>query len=194
MASSSTPNNLDSNESSLQSAGDSNKDNDKDGTLMEAREQETQKIANEIKQHIKEETSMRALCQKAIEDAKTATRDNVVDKDMVITLVTDYCGNMEMPFFGKDQPGETYYYTPKTVNLFGIVDYNPVKELLHAYGYGEEHGGNKGSNNDALLLKKHLEDHGLLDGTKRKSMNVMMDNCTGQNKNNYILRLAPSLI
>ena len=84
MASSSTPNNLDSNESSLQSAGDSNKDNDKDGTLMEAREQETQKIANKIKQHIEDATSMRALCQKAIEEAKTAIRENVADEDMVI--------------------------------------------------------------------------------------------------------------
>jgi hypothetical protein len=41
-----------------------------------------------IKQHVKDATSTRALCQKAIEEAKTATRDNVGDEDMVIMLVT----------------------------------------------------------------------------------------------------------
>ena len=35
---------------------------------------------------------------------------------------------MEMPFFGKDQPSETYYYTPETINVFGIVDCNQEKE------------------------------------------------------------------
>jgi hypothetical protein len=169
-------------------------DNDIANALMEERERETQKIANKIKQHIEDATSMRVLCQKAIEEAKTATRENVADEDMVITLVADYCQNMEMPFFGKDQPGETYYYTPKTINLFGIVDCSPEKEVLHAYGYGEEHGG-KGGNNVASLLMKHLEDRGFLDGTtKRKCLNIVMDNCAGQNKNNYVLRLAPYLV
>jgi hypothetical protein len=124
----STPNNLDDDESSLQSDDKNEGDNDKDGALMEARKRETQKIVNEIKQHIEDATSMRALCQKVIEEAKTATKNDVADEEMVITLVADYCQNMEMPFFGKDQPSETYYYTPKTINLFGIVDCNQLKK------------------------------------------------------------------
>ena len=70
---------------------------------------------------------------------------------------------MEMPFFGKDQPGETYYFTPKTINLLGIVDCNQEKEVLHAYAYSEEEGS-KGGNNVASLIMKHLVDRGLLDG------------------------------
>jgi hypothetical protein len=128
-----------------------------------------------------------------IKEAKTATKGNVADADMVVTLVADYCQNMEMPFFGKDQPGETYYYTPKTINLFGIVDCNSEKEVLHAYGYGEDHGG-KGKFNVVSLLIKHLEDLGWLDGTKRKTLNVVMGNCAGQNKTNYVLRLALYLV
>jgi hypothetical protein len=172
---------------------DSNEDDDEDGRLMEEREQETQRIANEIKQHIEDATAMRGLCQTVIQDAKTATRDDFADEDMVITLVADYCQDMEMPFFGKDQPGETYYYTPKTINLFGIVDCNSEKEVLHAYSYGEEQGG-KGGNNVASLLMKHLEDCGFLDDTTRKALNIVMDKCAGQNKNNYVLRLAPYLV
>jgi hypothetical protein len=41
---------------------------------------------------------------------------------------------------------------------------------------------------------KHLDDCGLLDGTNRKTLNVVMDNCAGQNKNNHVLRLAPYLV
>jgi hypothetical protein len=70
---------------------------------------------------------MRELCQKAIEDAKTSTRDNLADKETFITIVADYCQNMEMPFFGKDQPGKTYYCTPKTIKLLGIIDCNQEK-------------------------------------------------------------------
>jgi hypothetical protein len=69
--SSRTPNKLDNDKSSLQSSDDNNEeDDDEDGTLMEAREQETQKIAKEIKQYIEDATLMRALCRKAIDEAK----------------------------------------------------------------------------------------------------------------------------
>jgi hypothetical protein len=157
-----------------------------------AKDLETLATAQMIKQHIEDSTSMRELCQKVIEDAKKATRDNSVDEEMIITIVVDYCQNMEMPFFGKDQPGETYYYTPKTINLLGIVDCNSEKEILHAYAYSEEEGG-KGGNNVASLIMKHLHDRKLLDGKKRKRLNIVMDNCPGQNKNNFVLRLAAYL-
>jgi hypothetical protein len=48
-------------------------------------ERETQKVANKIKQ--KEAASMRALCRTVIEEAKTATKIDAADEDMVITLV-----------------------------------------------------------------------------------------------------------
>jgi hypothetical protein len=55
---------------------------------MEANERETQNIAEKIKEHILDATSMRELCQTVIEEAKTATKDNVAEEDMVVTLVT----------------------------------------------------------------------------------------------------------
>jgi hypothetical protein len=57
-ASSSTRND----DSSIQSDKDGNEDDDEDGILMLEHKRETQKVANEIKQHIKDATSMRALC------------------------------------------------------------------------------------------------------------------------------------
>jgi hypothetical protein len=58
---------------------------------------------------------------------------------------------MEMPFFSKDQPGETYYYMLKSIILFGVVDCNPVKEVLYAYDHGEEHSGQGGKNVASLF-------------------------------------------
>jgi hypothetical protein len=174
---------------------DDDDDDENDATdddQHQRQDQETLDIAKMIKQHIEEAQSMRQLCQKVIEDAKRATRDNAVDEEMVVTIVVDFCQNMEMPFFGKDQPGDTYYFTPKTINLLGIVDCNPEKEILHAYAYSEEDGG-KGGNNVASLIMKYLRDRKLLDGKKRKRLNIVMDNCSGQNKNNFVLRLAPYL-
>jgi hypothetical protein len=81
---------------------------------------------------------------------------------------------------------------PKTINLIGIVNCNEEKEILHAYAYSEEEGG-KGGNNVTSLIMKHLKDRGFLDGEKRMRLNIVMDNCPGQNKNNFVLRLAPYL-
>jgi hypothetical protein len=43
------------------------------------------------------------------------------------------------------------------------------------------------------LIVKYLQERGLFDGKKRKWLNVVMDNCPGQNKSNFVLRLAPYL-
>ncbi len=146
-----------------------------------------------IARHISEARSMRTLAKERMASAKNATKNNLPDAEMEYTIVCDYAQNMEMPYFGSAQPGETYYFTPKTINLFGIVDCNEEKEVLHGYCYGEE-DGHKGGNNVASLLMKHLEDRGLLSGVKRCRLNIVMDNCSGQNKNNMVLRLAAYLV
>jgi hypothetical protein len=159
----------------LQSDDDNedNDDADKDGALMEARALETQKLANEIKQHVEDVTSMRARCRTVMEEAKTATKHNVADKEMVKPLVANCCQNMELPFFGKDLPGDTCCCTPKTINLFGVVDCNSSeKDILCSCACGEDHGG-KGRNNVALLLMKCLEDRGLLDGTTQGKLSML---------------------
>jgi hypothetical protein len=66
-----------------------------------------------------------------IEKVKTATKNDVADEDMVITLFADYCQNMEMPFFGKDQPGETYYYNRYTVTATAKSMVAREETMLH---------------------------------------------------------------
>ena len=84
---------------------------------------------------------------------------------MCITLIIDFCQNLPMPSFSRDQPGETYFYVLMNVQCLGIVDCNVAKDKLYAYIYtGKE--DDKGGNNVASLLMKYLKDNGLLDDNK----------------------------
>jgi hypothetical protein len=65
---------------------------------------------------------------------------------------------------------------------------------MHAYGYLEDKGG-KGGNNVASLLIKGLHDLGWIhEGMTDKHLSIILDNCGGQNKNYYVLRLALWLV
>ena len=147
-----------------------------------------------ISAHVKESASMRRMADEAIAEAKHCTAQKVLCGLMCIAIVVDFMQNMDLPSFGSNQPGETYYYTPVNVNTLGIVDCNNEKDHLHGYIY-DEGEANKGGNVVASLIIKHLKDRGLLEeGVKRKKLSIIMDNCVGQNKNNYVLRLAPYLV
>jgi hypothetical protein len=123
--SSTIQNHPDKDDSSLHS-GDNNEDNDdQNGTLMEACEWETTT-------KMEQDQTSHERC--SINESAEANGDQrcedcyVVDEDIVITLVAYYCQNMEMPFFGKDQPGETYHYMPK--------NNQPVWGHALHFGYG----------------------------------------------------------
>jgi hypothetical protein len=118
--------------------------------------------------------------------------------------IGDYCQKMEMPYFGAEQPGDTYYMSPLTINCFGVVDPTGMssttiendtiltewRHMLHAYVYAEGVAG-CGGNNVASLLIKNLFDSGLLDTNKGPGGHLIaaFDNCSGQNKNNFVLKL-----
>ncbi len=107
---------------------------------------------------------------------------------------------MDIPFFGSSQPGDTYYYTPMSVYNLGVVNtahihhsnHEPI-DHMHCHVYSKGVAG-KGSNNVASLIIKTLDGLNLL----RKddcvgSSTLLLDNCSGQNKNNTVLKLVPFL-
>jgi hypothetical protein len=88
---------------------------------------------------------------------------------------------------------------------FGVVDVSIVgtngKEADHLFFhlYQEGYGLKGGSNVASLLMKTliktktlRLDDNG--DTICGKELNIVMDNCGGQNKNNFVLLLAPYLV
>lgn len=47
---------------------------------------------------------------------------NGTDSDKHYVFIWDYAQNIKLPFLGDQQPGETYFLSPKHVYVFGIVD------------------------------------------------------------------------
>jgi hypothetical protein len=144
--------------------------------------------------HIAQAKGMRGYVQAATERAKQCRDNEVPHKDRDYVLVCDYAQNMPLPHYGGEQPGEIYYFSALTINLFGIVDLSRTPNKLNCYAY-REFTGKKGSNNVASLLMQDLHDKfWLRKGSPGKSLTIAMDNCGGQNKNNVVLRLAPYLV
>jgi hypothetical protein len=108
-------------------------------------------------------------------------------------LVMDFMQNLGVPYLGSEQAGATYYFSPLTVNCFGVVDMKTDK--LHVFVYHEGQG-KKGSNNVASMIWEYLRMYNKLrrddEGKpiRRKSLKIVMDNCSGQNKNKVVLRMA----
>jgi hypothetical protein len=99
-----------------------------------------------------------------------------------------------LPLFGNEQPGETYYFSPLTINIFGVADTDKDNHTLTAYCYAEV-VGNKGGNNVTSLLMKHLDDtYGLKETDPIKEPNILLDNCPGKNKNRMVLWLSVYLV
>jgi hypothetical protein len=120
-------------------------------------------------------------------------------EDRVFTLVADYAQNMYLPNFASGQPGATYYYSPLNAYCFGVVDGSTRPSKLYGHVYLEDIG-KKGGDNVTSMLWKQLKILGLIpeDNTKpsiaAKELNIVMDNCGGQNKNNMVLRMLVLLV
>jgi hypothetical protein len=127
------------------------------------------------------------------------------NSDRCVTFVADYCQNMDMPHFGSEQPGETYYMSPLNVYTFGVVDCSTVPSHLAAYVYLEGEAHKKGGNGVVSLIWAELDRNNLLpphpmlkngcdEWIPLKELNLFFDNCGGQNKNRMVLRLLPLLV
>ena len=110
-------------------------------------------------------------------------------------LVADYAQNLDLPHFGGEQPGDTYYYSPLTINVFGVVDYSV--EVMDAYIYTEAEG-KKGGNNVVSLLQNSLKKKGVFRDAEEmgpgEHLTLVFDNCGGQNKNHMVIRYAMYLV
>ena len=78
---------------------------------------------------------------------------------------------------------------------FGVVDQayvdfdGEICDHMHAHVY-HEGVGKKGTNNVCFLIVKTLRLMGLLrDNEMGGELNLVFDNCSGQNKNNTVLKL-----
>ena len=115
-------------------------------------------------------------------------------------MVADFGENMELPVYNKEQPGCAYYFSPLSAYNFGVVNHaheyedGIIGEHLYAHVY-HEGVAKKGANNVASLLMKTFRELDILQEDEiGGELTVVFDNCTGQNKNNTVLKLLVYLI
>jgi hypothetical protein len=95
---------------------------------------------------------------------------------------------------GDTQPGDTYYFSQKNVYIFGIAD-NSIKPTTMIASVYQEETGRKGMDNVASLIYCCLEKEELLkENQPGASLTILGHNCSGQNKNNTVLRLPLWLV
>jgi hypothetical protein len=142
---------------------------DQSETVATKEQEETERLlVLEAGQHVTAAWAQRALLNYKVEKAQEDTTSAVAHGLRTHTLVVDYGQNMAMPWFGADQPGEVYYYTPMSIYNLGVVDTarvkttDPIPDRLYAHVYHEGQGA-KGSDNVASLIMKTLKTLGWLD-------------------------------
>lgn len=152
--------------------------------------------------HITDAIAQRKYVAQEQKRAQSTHAAGLPNDEKVFLLFFDYAQNVECPFFGHQQPGETYYFSPLSINIFGIVNACGPKEQLTAYCYHEGQGKKGGNNVTSMIdyyLRKQL-------GVPRISMDperepvwggelvLVCDNCGGQNKNRMVIRYALYLV
>lgn len=171
-----------------------------DAPIAEA-EMELLKASIHVEDARAQRNYVRLLRQQAID----STRRKLPVSQATFLFYFDYAQNIQCPFFGAQQPGETYYYSPLSINVFGITDSCHEEERLHAYCYHEGEG-TKGGNNVVSMLHKYLrEQKGMprsiggdfdefKEGPWGGHLVLVCDNCSGQNKNRMVIRYVVYLV
>ena len=154
-----------------------------------------EELVNQMHNHCQMWKTQREYVQQKRDEAVSDFVKSVVWPHRHDVLVADYMQNLDLPHFGGEQPGDTYYFSPLTICGFGVVDYSI--EELNAYIYTEAEG-KKGGNNVVSLLSHSLKKKGVFRDAENvgpgESLTMVFDNCGGQNKNRIVLRYALYLV
>jgi hypothetical protein len=73
---------------------------------------------NAAAQHVREAQAMRKFAQEKTVQAKEDTNQNCPHNETTKTLFAGFSQGAELPC---EQPGDTHYYSPLTMNIFGVV-------------------------------------------------------------------------
>jgi hypothetical protein len=98
-------------------------------------------------------------------------------------IIMDFSQNLTLPSVS-ETPSQWYFLSLVSVSCFGIYYVN--KEMQYSYIYQENVAG-KGSDEVNSLLHHFIRTVVCSNGHKRLS--IYADNCGGQNKNNFVVRL-----
>ncbi len=118
--------------------------------------------------HVRSDCWQRCLYKCLDDKARSDLKAKTSHSKRTYTFVVDYGQNMEMPCFGGNQPGDTYYFTPLSVYNLGVVNCAHLyegepdpKDHMHCHVYNEG-VASKGANNVASLILKTLSDANII--------------------------------
>jgi hypothetical protein len=122
-----------------------NDDDDDDGQEDQDPDFETRELAVEnVSKHCKRSICQCQLANEKIAKAKEDKMNHAPHSSRTYTFIADYSQNLDLPHFGGEQPGETFYYSPLNIFQFGVVDPTD-NDRLHAFVYDEGTGRRVGT-------------------------------------------------
>jgi hypothetical protein len=153
---------------------------------------ERESILTKASLHVQQGVIQRQVANKKIQEAiDTADLPHL---QRTYTFIADFSQNMELPFFGKSQPGDTCYFSPLKINVFGIVDCSIFGGKLSAHVYDKGVAKKGGNNVTSLILNEFKRLNIMTEHEIGKELTIVIDNCSGQNKNQMVLWLANYLV
>ena len=158
---------------------------DLENTIMYTRE-----VIARAEEHVRAYQIQKKMKQDIIVSAMNEITQNLPSLYRKRVFTIDMGQNLGIPNFEGEQPGDTFYLTPLTVLLFGVVDNTTQvagKEHMNAYVW-QEFEGDRGANNIASCLLRDLKLRGLLNQPNHGELVYIADNCGGQNKNKIVIR------
>jgi hypothetical protein len=94
---------------------------------------EQEKLIVDATLHVEQAMAMREMAREAIEVAQSTAHLPHSERHYCFTI--DYAQNLMIPNLGDTQPGDTYYFSPKNVYIFGIADNSIKPTTMIAYIY-----------------------------------------------------------
>jgi len=170
--------------------------------MIQKEEEELLELTAQASRHVVMAQVMRDVYNRIKKFVELLFKARVQWKFMVLAFVLDFSQNLNVPSYSEEQPGETYYFSPLNAYLFGI--YTFIHDRLKAFVYLEGEA-KKGGNNVASMiihflketfieLKELYKELGMKNDGPIDSIYLFFDNCGGQNKNRFVIRLLHLLV
>ncbi len=163
----------------------------------ETREQIMLPIAWQVKSACCLHSLYGSLVEKDRSDAKANTHQSKHS----YTFVDYYGQKMEMPCFECNHQAIPFLFTCLSVYNIGVMDCAHVlsgetdpKDHMHCHVCYEGVASKRANNVVSLILKTSTDANIICENVKGGELNILFDNCSGQNKNNTFLRLAPYMV
>ena len=88
-------------------------------------------LITKMSSHVEAFMAQRQYVQEKAKKAKEDLLNNIPWSQKTLCWCGDYSQNLDLPHFGSEQPGETYYYSPLNIFIFGLCDH--ATDKLSAY-------------------------------------------------------------